>query len=74
MAINKEKNCSLQITISKEEKEQLETIVKAYNKEGVKVSKSDIMRVALKGYVKILVAHGEALEQAEEPHKGEKDA
>lgn len=73
MAIDKKKNCSLQITISHEEKEQLETIVKSYRKEGVKVSKSDIMRVALKGYVKILVAHGEALEE-EEPQKENKDA
>ena len=75
MAISK-KNRLLQITLPKKDLEQLETIVKAFNEEGVKVTKSDIMLTALRGYVKLLVAHGLTHKQlkAEEPLGEKKDA
>lgn len=55
MAINKEKNVALQITIPKEDAEQLEVLKKAFNENGIKVSKSDIMLRALRDYIRILV-------------------
>ena len=73
MAINKNKNCSLQVTITKEEMEQIDTIVDAYRKEGVRCSRSDIIKASLDLYVKALVAHGIASE-VEEPQKEKKDA
>lgn len=73
MAINKEKNCSLQVTISKQQMEQLNAIVDAYNQEGVKCSKSDVIKASLDLYVKALVANGLASE-VEEPQKEKKDA
>lgn len=74
MAINKEKNCSLQVTITKEEMEQIDTIVDAYRKEGVRCSRSDIIKASLDLYVKALVAHGIASVEVEEPQKEKKDA
>lgn len=74
MAINKEKNVSLQVTITKEEMEQLNTIVDSFHKEGVKCSKSDIISASLDLYIKCLVANDIASKEVEEPQKEKNDA
>lgn len=75
--INKEKNVMLQITLPKEDAEQLQTLKEVLNKHGIKVSKSDILLRALRDYIRILVmSQAEPKEQedkAEEP-QGEEDA
>lgn len=73
MAINKEKNCSLQVTITKEEMEQIDAICDAYQKEGIKCTRSDVVKASLDLYIKALVANGLASE-VEEPQKEKKDA
>ena len=74
MAINKKKNCSLQVTITKEEMEQIDAIVDAYRKEGVRCSRSDVVKASLDLYIKALVANGLASVEVEEPQKEKKDA
>lgn len=75
MAINKEKNVSLQITFPKEEAEQLEVLRKAFDNNGIKVSKSDILRIAFRDYLRILVATGtQQTSQPEEFKEEKKDA
>lgn len=78
MAISKDKKM-LQCPIPKEDYEQLEAIVEAYREKGVPCTKGHIITTALRGYVKLLVANGMALEElkrneAEEPHKEKNDA
>lgn len=73
MAINKEKNCSLQVTITKERMEQLNAIVSVYHEEGIKCSKSDIIEASLDLYIKALVTNGFA-SKVEEPQKEKEDA
>ena len=75
MAINKEKNRLIQITIPKEDAEHLETLVSAFRKEGIRVSKSEVLVHALREYVKALVISAQiqkAKEKVEEP-QGEKE-
>lgn len=74
MAINKKKNCVLQVTISKEEMEQIDAIVSAYHKEGIKCTRSDVIKASLDLYVKALVANGIASEEVEEPQEEKSDA
>ena len=75
MAISK-KNRLLQITLPKQDLEQLNIIVEAFNKEGVKCTKSDIMLTALRGYVRLLVANGLSKKQLKvvTPQGEKKDA
>lgn len=61
--VNKD-NVRVTITLPKEEAEQLETIVKAFHKNGVKVSKSDIIGKALETYIKLLVAYADNKENS----------
>lgn len=74
MAINKKKNKLIQITFPHQEYERLEAVVDAFNKEGVKCSKSDILLASFQGYVKMLVANGLSKQELEELEKGEQDA
>ncbi|MBO7716307.1 MAG: hypothetical protein J6S85_22265 [Methanobrevibacter sp.] len=79
MAIDKTKNCSLQVTISKDIMEQLEIVVKTFREENVRISKSDIVESALKQYIKTLVYCGaqiinEKAQKEEEPLGEKKDA
>ena len=78
MAIKKS-NKMLQCSIPKEDYEQLEAIVQVYREHGVPCTKGHIVTTALRGYVKLLVANGMALEElkqakVEEPHKEKRDA
>ena len=79
MPINKAKNKMLQCPLPKEVYEQLEAIVQAFREKGVPCTKGHNVTTALKGYVNLLVANGQALEElkqtkAEEPHKEKEDA
>ncbi|MBO7731242.1 MAG: hypothetical protein J6S67_01765 [Methanobrevibacter sp.] len=78
MAISK-KNKMLQCAIPKEDYEHLETIVEAFKENGVPCNKGHIVTTALRGYEKLLVANGLALEESknkkvEEPLGERKDA
>ena len=78
MAINKQKNVLIQVTFPKQDAHYLQTLVEAFNKEGIKVSKSDILVHALREYIKHLVLadalHNKHEDKAEEPHKEKQDA
>ena len=56
MAINKEKNVSIQITISKEDCEQLDNLVVAYQKNNIPATRSSVIAHAVKEHIKMLVA------------------
>lgn len=66
MAINKEKNKMLQITLPKKDLEQLDIVVETFKEEGLKVSKSEVILIALRGYIKHIVAFGLSLNEAQE--------
>ena len=73
MAINKEKNVTLQITFPKEDAEQLETLKQAFNENGIKVSKSDILVRAFKDYLRILIlTSAQPIEKEQEKAKEDK--
>lgn len=75
MAINKKKNVMIQVTFPKEDAEHLETLKKAFNEKGIKVSKSDILVHALREYIKAILWSAEYKEvkaKVEEP-QGEKE-
>ena len=76
MAINKEKNVMIQVTFPKEDAEHLETLKKAFNEDGIKVSKSDILVHALREYIKALVwsAKVEKAEDKVEEPQGDENA
>lgn len=71
------KNKILQVTIPKKDYEQLEVLVQAFNEEGVRCTKSDIIRTALQSYIKMVVMCGqssEAKKQKGKPQQEKKDA
>lgn len=72
--INKQKNVSIQITFPKEYAEKLETLKRAFEKENINVSKSEILLQAFIDYLKILVACGAPEKKEEEPQGEVKDA
>ena len=73
MAINKEKNVTIQVTFPKEDAEQLEALKNAFNKNNIKVTKSDILVHALREYIKILVMCGQSKKQKVEEPQGDKE-
>ena len=73
MAINKQKNVCIQITIPKEDHAELVKLHNAFNKNGIKVSKSEILVNALHQYIRILVACGLSKEQ-QKAKEDKKDA
>ena len=73
MAINKERNVLIQVTFPKEDAEQLNTLQKAFEQNGIKVTKSVILVQAFRDYLKILVACGTQQDKHEEEEpQGEK--
>ena len=74
MAINKEKNVSIQITLSKEDAEKLDNLVNAFNKNNIKVTKSSVLAHAMNEYIKTLVAVSMTdLKQQEKQSKAKED-
>ena len=79
MAINKDKNVNIQVTFPKEDAKQLDQLVKAYANNKVKTSRSEILVVAFRNYLRRLVMIGQSLEKKqtkkeEEPQGDKKDA
>ena len=73
MAISK-KNVSVQVTFPKEDAEHLETLKTAFNKEGIKVSKSDILVRAFRDYLEMIIMSGLILNTEKEAKEDKKDA
>lgn len=71
MAINKNKNDLIQVTFPKEDAQHLQTLKDAYEKEGIKVTKSQILLHAFREYIKLLIMAGTTKEDKEA--KEEKD-
>ena len=79
MAINKEKNVNIQITFPKEDAEQLDTLIAAYSKNNIRTTRSGVLLVAFRDYLRRLVMIGNSLgkkqsKKAEEPQGDKKDA
>ena len=80
MAINKEKNVNLQITFPKEDADQLDTLIVAYANNKIKTTRSEVLLVAFRDYLRKLVMIGQAMEKKkanqkeEEPQGDKKDA
>lgn len=72
MPINKEKNVSLQITFPKEDAQQLGVLQYAFEKNGIKVSKSDILLRAFRDYVRILVLSNSKPQRTKKENKESK--
>ena len=80
MAINKEKNVNLQITFPKEDADQLDTLIVAYANNKIKTTRSEVLLVAFRDYLRKVVMIGQAMEKKkanqkeEEPQGDKKDA
>ena len=78
MAINKKKNVMIQVTFPKKDAEQLDVMQKAFENNGVKITKSDILLRAFRDYLRIMVMCAQNKEkqskQVEEPQGDKKDA
>ena len=77
MAINKKKNVTIQVTFPKEDAEHLQTMMKAFNEEGVKCTKSDILLQAFREYLRAIVISSKinkAQDKVEEPQGEKEDA
>lgn len=69
--INKKKNVMLQITFPKDDAKHLETLKNAFEKEGIKVSKSDILLQAFRDYLKIILSLGKASNDEKQKEENE---
>lgn len=56
MAINKERNVSIQITLSKDDANQLDNLVVAYQKNNIPATRSSVIAHAVNEHIKMLVA------------------
>lgn len=78
MAIDKKNKKLIQITMPKADVEQLDTLVSAFNKEGIPMTRSRVLVKALQEYIKILVAvastETKSTDKVEEPQGDKKDA
>lgn len=80
MAINKNKNVNLQVTFPKEDAQQLDTLIVAYSKNNIKTTRSEVLLVAFRDYLRKLVMIGQSMEKkkankkVEEPQGDKKDA
>ena len=64
--INKEKNVIVAVTFPKEDAEHLQQLKDAFNKNGIKCSKSDILLQAFRDYLNILIAAGTSKEDKQD--------
>ena len=69
----------LQLTFPKEDAQNLQSLQDSFAKEGIEVSKSQILLKAFRDYLNIILAVGlseqdKKQEKVEEPHKENKDA
>ena len=80
MAINKDKNVTIQITFPKEDAEQLDNLIVSYKNKKIDTTRSKVLLVAFRDYLRRVVLIGKSLEKkkakkdVEEPQGDKKDA
>ena len=77
MAINKEKNVSVQVTFPKDDATNLENLVQAYNENGIRCTKSDVLLKSFREYLRAILLSSKinkAEEKVEEPQGEKQDA
>lgn len=77
MAINKKKNVSVQVTFPKDDAKNLENLVQAFNENGVKCTKSDVLLKSFREYLRAILLSSKinkAQEKVEEPQGEKQDA
>ena len=77
MAINKKKNVAVQVTFPKEDAENLKNLVQAYNENGIRTTKSDILLQSFREYLRAILLSSKidkAQEKVEEPQGEKHDA
>lgn len=77
MAINKKKNVSVQVTFPKDDAKNLENLVKAYNENGIRCTKSDVLLKSFQEYLRAILLSSKinkAQEKVEEPQGEKQDA
>lgn len=80
MAINKNKNVNIQITFPKEDADQLDNLIVAYKKNKIDTTRSKVLLVAFRDYLRRLVMIGQSMKKkkankkVEEPQGDKKDA
>ena len=80
MAINKDKNVNIQITFPKEDAEQLDNLIVACKNNKIDTTRSKILLVAFRDYLRRIVLIGQSLgkkkanKKVEEPQGDKKDA
>ena len=73
MAINKDRNVSLQITIPIKDYENLEELNKQFLNSGIRSSKSEILVQSFREYLRRIIAAGQMIEKQKEPQEAEKE-
>lgn len=71
--INKDKNVIIQITLPKTTAMHLETLVKAFNDEGIHVTKSQVVNKALSEYIKMIVYAGQSAPAKKQKQEQDKE-
>lgn len=77
MAINKKKNVSVQVTFPKDDATNLENLVQAYNENGIRCTKSDVLLKSFREYLRAILLSSKinkAQEKVEEPQGEKQDA
>lgn len=77
MAINKKKNVTIQVTFPKKDAKQLQTLVDAFNKEGIPCTKSRVLLQSFREYLRAILLSSKinkAQEKVEEPQGEKQDA
>lgn len=77
MAINKKKNVAVQVTFPKEDAENLKNLVQAYNENGIRCTKSDVLLKSFREYLRAILLSSKinkAQEKVEEPQGEKHDA
>ena len=74
--INKKTKVLIQITFPKEDAKNLQTLCDSFNKEGIEVTKSQLLLTAFRDYLKVVLAVGLQKEEqkVEEPQEENKNA
>ena len=73
MAINKDRNVSLQITIPIKDYENLKELNSQFLNSGIRSSKSEILVQAFREYLRRIIAAGQMIEKQKEPQEAEKE-
>lgn len=78
MAINKKKNVTIQVTFPKEDAKNLNSLVQAFNAEGIPCSKSRVLLQSFREYLRAIILSSKInkkqKEKEEEPQGEKQDA